>query len=383
MNRVTIAHPHFLKPAGATKVVLELSRQLVSRGIAVTILTTQTNPAVIADYQGIDFQCLSQRTTGSLMFWPTLPFFRRKFQRAVQAAKGDVVFAHSLALYWLGGLKRLNPDVPLVYYLHDLGLPYVDSQAELGSLSLAGRTIGRLIKPILNRINAKLLSQIDAIIANSQQAAVFFERRYQRQPDAVITPGIDAGVFTPTESKGDYLYTAGRLEKIKRTDLVIEAFAAYIKQSGDRQLELHIIGGGIEQDSLQALAKSLGVASRTRFLGVKSAQEVAAVAAGAKAGIFLCPNESFGLAAVESMGCGTPVIGVNRGGIGEIVVDGQTGLLTDLEPVSIGQKIAQLLADKDYPRLCRQARQHVLDHYTWQRSGEELIEFFKKIGGHG
>jgi glycosyltransferase involved in cell wall biosynthesis len=86
-------------------------------------------------------------------------------------------------------------------------------------------------------------------------------------------------------------------------------------------IELRIVGEGPEQERLQALA-----GPRTRFLGRVDDERLRDLYRGAR--LFLQPGvEDFGIASVEALACGTPVVAVDRGGIVDIVEDGRHGLL--------------------------------------------------------
>lgn len=88
---------------------------------------------------------------------------------------------------------------------------------------------------------------------------------------------------------------------------------------------LLMVGDGPERASAQALARRLGVQDRVRFLGRQdSVEEIVGVA-----DVFLLPSEleSFGLAALEAMACGVPVVGSDAGGLPEVVAHGETGYL--------------------------------------------------------
>jgi len=79
--------------------------------------------------------------------------------------------------------------------------------------------------------------------------------------------------------------------------------------------------------------------------------------------------EPFGLVPLEAMACGVPVVGVAEAGIRETVVHGETGVLTERDPVEFGLAIKTLLEDEAL-RNCigNNGRRHVLAHWTWDQS---------------
>jgi N-acetyl-alpha-D-glucosaminyl L-malate synthase BshA len=111
---------------------------------------------------------------------------------------------------------------------------------------------------------------------------------------------------------------------VKRVLDVVRIFAGVHKTL---PAMLVMAGDGPDRDAAEAEVDRLGLARDVRFLG--RVDDVASVLRGAD--LFLLPtqSESFGLAALEAMACGVPVIATRAGGIPEVVVDGETGVLAE------------------------------------------------------
>jgi glycosyltransferase involved in cell wall biosynthesis len=115
--------------------------------------------------------------------------------------------------------------------------------------------------------------------------------------------------------KDNFFLAAGRLVPYKRFDLLVEAFA----QLPDQRLV--IIGDGPEYQKLKAMAPA-----NVEMLGFQDDDTLFAHMQRARAFVFGAV-EDFGIMPVEAQACGTPVIGMRRGGVAETVIDGETGLL--------------------------------------------------------
>ncbi|MCD8742541.1 N-acetyl-alpha-D-glucosaminyl L-malate synthase BshA [Mucilaginibacter roseus] len=141
------------------------------------------------------------------------------------------------------------------------------------------------------------------------------------------------------------LVHTSNFRKVKRTEDVVRIFAEVVKKVPAKLL---MVGDGGERSGCEQLARDLGVADQTRFLGKQDAiEEILSVA-----DLFLMPSqsESFGLAALEAMACKVPVISSNTGGLPELNVDGETGFLKDVGDVE-GMAEASVYILEDEHRL--------------------------------
>lgn len=154
--------------------------------------------------------------------------------------------------------------------------------------------------------------RVDCWVANSKVVAGRIEKYYHRQADAVIYPGAITEQFKAANEKGDYFVTLASLTPYKKIDLAIKA----CNQLGRK---LVVIGDGADRARLEELA-----GPTIEFAGRVSNSRRAELVAGAQALLF--PNEEdFGIAPIEAMASGTPVIAYGKGGLTETVVEGKTG----------------------------------------------------------
>jgi len=141
----------------------------------------------------------------------------------------------------------------------------------------------------------------------------------------VVPNGVDVDHFAPrphrTERNGarTRFVALGRLEPRKGLDIALEALAAI------PDAELDVVGEGESRDSLERQAARLGLEGRVRFLGFSS--DVRDAIAAADAALSSARTEGLGIAVLEAMAMGRPVVALPTGGITEIVKDGETGWL--------------------------------------------------------
>lgn len=169
--------------------------------------------------------------------------------------------------------------------------------------------------------------RVDYFIANSATVARRIKRYYRRDA-TVIHPPVDVTRYALRATrKQEHYLVVSRLLPYKSVDLAVRAF-------NELQLPLVVVGDGPERRTLEALAKP-----NIQFAGAKRPTELAEYYAGARALIFP-QEEDFGLAAVEALASGTPVIGFGRGGLKEIVEHGTHGLLfNEQTPQALAQAV--------------------------------------------
>jgi glycosyltransferase involved in cell wall biosynthesis len=152
--------------------------------------------------------------------------------------------------------------------------------------------------------------RVDAFVANSRAVAQRIWRYYRREA-VVIPPPVDLPPFCETPP-GAYFLAGGRLIPYKRLDLAVQACTRL-------RLPLKIFGDGRDRARLQAMA-----GPTITFLGRVSEAERRALFAGCRAFIFT-GEEDFGIAPLEAMAAGRPVIAYAKGGALETVIEGVTG----------------------------------------------------------
>lgn len=179
--------------------------------------------------------------------------------------------------------------------------------------------------------------------------------------------GIDCGAIAPRhpdEETPTILHVA-RMVEFKGTKYLIHAFAELIRRVPTA--ELVIIGDGPLRRSLQTLARSLGLGNSVRFLGALPHGEVMEWVR--KASMLVLPSiltatgrtEGLGMVLLEAAATGVPVVGTRMGGIPEVVIHGQTGLLVpDRDSAALARRMEELLNDREMRhRMGAGARAHI------------------------
>ncbi len=230
-----------------------------------------------------------------------------------------------------------------------------------------GRMAQRLVRPFLGRLQRwerRAAERVDAFIAISHEVQARIRRFYGRG-SAVIFPPVDTGRFAPTPdgSHDDYFLIVSRLIPYKRIDLAVRAFT-------DLGLPLWIGGDGRDRPSLEAMA-----GPNVRFLGRVPDEELGPLLARCRAFIF--PGlEDFGIAPVEAMAAGRPVIAFGGGGALDYVIEGVTGtFFHEQTPASLADAVRRF-DDTTFDPATIRAHAERFDRRVFQ---EKLSAFIARV----
>ena len=206
----------------------------------------------------------------------------------------------------------------------------------------------RPLLAVLRRWDWAAAQRVDHFVAISREVQARIRTVYGRE-STIIHPPVDTDYFVPGRdpwSGGGYYLLVSRLIPYKRIDLAVEAFS----QLPDRRLV--IVGEGRDRAALQAKA-----GPNISFLGRQPRARIRELLQGCQAFIF--PGfEDFGIAPVEAMSVGRPVIAYARGGALDTVLPGVTGeLFGDQSVAALSAVVAQFDAGRYLPTACRRQAQ--------------------------
>jgi glycosyltransferase involved in cell wall biosynthesis len=186
--------------------------------------------------------------------------------------------------------------------------------------------------------------------------------------------GIDLDRFRPDAKaalgvEGPVLITVGNLIPRKGQDLALAALALIPEAT------LFLVGDGPDRGRLEGLARTQGVSSRVRFLGIQPHDAMPGLLAAAD--VLVLPTASEGLANVwvEALACGTPVVTSDVGGAREAIDRPEAGRLVPREPAAIAAAVRELLAAPADPAAVRAAA----ERFSWTRNAAELRDHLASL----
>jgi glycosyltransferase involved in cell wall biosynthesis len=209
------------------------------------------------------------------------------------------------------------------------------------------------------------------LVANSRYTAGRLRQLYRREADAIVSPGVDLAQFRPAERPTDpaYAITVGRLSPEKGLDRLLDLWHDM------PDLPLLVVGDGPPAVVRELRSRA---PSSVVFRGRLTGEALAEAYRHATVAVFAPHAEEFGMAPLEAMASGVPVVAWRSGGLQESVVDGETGYLVD-DAVTLRQRLRLLLHDPARTRaLARAARQRAAN-FSWNRTALEMEAVCERV----
>lgn len=311
-------------------------------------------------------------------YTPTFARYIDEFRRK-ESRHYDLIHSH----YWLSGVAATRLachwNIPHVTMFHTLGrLKQLANPKEAEP-------------PLRLEMEQRLIRHVDCIIASTSDERHHMIRYCGATASrvVVIPCGLDHRLFIPLSrsfarqklglpAERPILLFVGRLDPFKGPDILLRA-ATLMKQDA----LLVIVGGNLSHDkdlqSLRQMAQDLHVADRVLFLGAHPREEMPLFYNAANITVMPSYHESFGLAAVESLACGTPVVATRAGGLTTIVHHGENGFLVPRCPGFFAERLDTLLSDNLlYYRLSSAARSSVMQ-FSWEKVAHEVSLVYNQL----
>ena len=299
----------------------------------------------------------------------------------------DVIHSH----YWLSGqvgwLAKERWGVPLVHSMHTMAKVKNALLADGDAPEPTARAIGE----------AQVVDAADRLIASTDAEADELVDLYDADPCRIVTvaPGVDLEVFRPGAAAAArsrlglapdavLVLFVGRIQPLKSPDVMLRALAHLVAREPQlrERLVAAVVGapsgsGVAAPEHLQKLAGDLGISDITRFDRPVPQAELADYYRAAAVTVIPSHNESFGLVAVESQACGTPVVAARVGGLRTAVADGRSGLLIDgHDPRDYAAAVRRILVEPGLrSELSRGAVTHA-SRFGWSVTAARVLDVY-------
>ncbi len=391
------------KEAGGMNVyVRELARELGSRGVPVDIFTrSQDRLAPTIEPMSCGVRVINLHTGPAAPYekdW-VLTYLPEFVSRVRCFAEGedlsyDLIHSH----YWLSGEAALRLrrswGVPVMHMFHTLG-------AMKNSIARSNEETETLRRVAIER---RLMQEVDTVVAATtlDRAQMAWHYGADTERVRVVPCGVDLRRFQPQDRAAararlglpadeELLICVGRMEPLKGMDALIRALALLAEQEPARRSRRRVllVGGddesrpgewNSEQRRLNALRHQLGVADRVSFLGAKPQEQLPDYFAAADVVAVPSHYESFGMAALEALACGSLVIASNAGGLALTIEDGRSGLLFPPDDhAALAGLIRQTLADGAYAESLRAGARRRAAEYGWPTVARRIAAIYEEL----
>ncbi len=299
-----------LEFGGAEKVLVELANAMANHCEVAVCCIKQTGELQASLDRRIRVHCMNSGEGNHVL----LPF---KLALLVRGGRFDVVHSHTWGVYiesafgaLLGGARIL------VHTVHGQYLYYAP-----GLASRLKRRLRHFVERMLARAHRRIVTVSDAI-----QKYVRAEVGIPAARLLTIHNGVSDAQHTsrPYRSGMPAVFiTVGRLVAVKNYAMLLRAFADVVRLHPVSRLV--VVGDGPERSALEALTDELGISGRVEFLGFR--QDVQLLLQEADIFVLSSRYEGISIALLEAMRAGLPAIATRVGGMAEVLVDGETGIL--------------------------------------------------------
>jgi len=300
--------------------------------------------------------------------------FRRKIGQEISGFKPDIIHVHH---GWVIASVLAELDIPYVITLHGTEYYAFKKYKEYQELTLRGIRGAQIIMALTEQEREQAISVYGI----------------DPQKNIIVKSGTDTNLFRPLEiDKKSLLKSysikdtdkpvvlfAGRLTAQKGLDTLLKAAEIY-SQENERPITL-IAGDGDLRAQSEQLAKQLQL-DDIYFLGSQDHQQM--VKLFNIADVVAAPSrfEPFGLVALESLACGTPVIASNAEGFKQTINE-QVGCLIELDDYkTLAEKVTIFIRDGFKEKIKYKSAAYVKQNFSWARTVSHIESVYKQILGH-
>jgi len=358
---------------GIARVILPLLTTLNGNRCAVTTLFLSDGPMLeMARDFGLRTHLLKRRSSIDLSLI-------KKIRAFISTEGFDIIHTHSIVSNFYGRSAILNKKVKLVTTVH----ADVYSELQDATGSWIKSKIWYIVDTFMARYSTFLIANSEATRKNIKQRGV------KEEKIRVIHNGIVCNDMSGTASSevirkkygipltSPLIGTAGRLTRAKNQGLLINCAPAVLKEFPDAYFL--IVGDGNLKEDFVGQAAKLGISSRVIFTGWQ--EDVYSFIMAMDVFVMPSQNEGFGIAVLESMACAKPVVATDVGGVGEIVVDGETGFMVpEGDKKMLAEKIVTILRDSSLlSKMGERGRLRLEEKFSVEIMAEETEALYCKV----
>ena len=338
----------------------------------------------VSNHKIFDFEETSGFSTPFGRLNPVLRLFdlyrlralNQRIANIIDQGNYDVVYVQPCRFENCPSLLRFLSQQPSVYFCHEpLRLVYEEMPCRPYERSESlHRHILNKIDPlpafyfeILKRGDRQNIKQADVILVNSLFTCNLVQTIYGIEAK-VSYQGVNTALFRPLNlQRSKMVVSVGSLTPLKGFDFLIRSLAHIPIHQRPRLVIVSNFEIREEREYVQGLAKEREV--EIEFLSKVSDKELVKYYNQAALTVYAPIREPFGLVAIESMACGTPIVAVREGGLQETVVEEKAGVLVERDEHAFAETVIRLLEDPVHRELLGQfGREEAMRNWAWDHA---------------
>jgi glycosyltransferase involved in cell wall biosynthesis len=297
-------------------------------------------------------------------------------------------------------LPILTRNFNLVHFTKNLGVfglksPFIVTVYDMTTL-IHPELFPKLDVLYWKSIEKLTLHKASRVIAISETTANDLKQFYALQAEQikVIYPSINARFKPATNAEINqvsekyhlpkkYIIHVGRIDRKKKLTLLVEAYAQAKNNCKSCSMDSLLLVGEVypksKDDALMPTIQRLGLTEDVIFLHRVSDADLPAIISGAKAAVSASVHEGFGLAAIEALACGTPLIAYRAGALQEVVGDAAV-LIDNLDQNSLANALIQISDEPELRSDLCQRGLFMAQKYKPERNARQTLQLYEEIG---
>lgn len=306
--------------------------------------------------------------------------YKTKHKRLLQTM--DVVHVHHPFLSGRLALNYCRPvQIPIIFTNHaryDLyaqaRLPWMPEEVSHG---------------LLHAYMPDFCEAVDLVVSPSRGMEKVLRQYGVESHIEVVPNGVELKRFHTAQSlsRAEFGFTqqdilliyAGRIAPEKNLEFLLRSFAGVSQVLPN--VHLLIVGGGQKEhvEEIKPIPHELGIRDRVRFVGMIPYDHLPSYLAMCDAFVTASVTEVHPLSVIEAMGTGLPVLGIDSPGVGDSIVDGETGLLATNDSASFAARLTYLCMDRDLRRKMGLAAREASAQYDIERTTKIMLKHYTRL----
>lgn len=374
---------------GMNVYVVELARELGRKGNVVDIYTRVHQPeheqivSLGQNVRLIHLETIRDEEIPKIAIYSYLQRFTCGVENFRKSNNLDYDLIHSH--YWLSGLvgKQLRAwwHIPQVVMFHTLG----------AAKNTTG--VGEDEPELRIESEREVMNNCERIIAATDREKEELIKHYGASPQkiAIIPCGVNLDLFKPLDKEmarkelsldhEKVILLVGRIDPLKG---LRQMFSALTHMTGKEAPRLMIVGGDEhsqgEVQALQGMARELHIEDQVTFVGSVPQERLPLFYSAADVCVIPSYYESFGMVALESLACGTPIVATDVGGMRRIIRRSETGrIVGDNSPHHLASNISELLSQTEEQEQHIEMRRAIMAEFSWANIADTMLQEYERI----